>query len=204
MKQITLSAAIMALAMMGCSDAGLDNSVASTSEVNNEQIQQNVVSMPVLKRDVYAEPFTHGDNGYMRYAYPGHAIEVQSYATPDKRGRGQLHIMSGVAPVAINVVTVAVAGCGGSGENFVCLDVRYKTKKNEQSGAMEVIADTEEMSDWVQPGGIGVVSAFAAVWNPGKANEFIFSTVTYGGALNEYSAYMVYNKYLLPYYEANN
>ena len=36
MKKITLSAAALALAMMGCSDAGLDNSVASTNEVKNE------------------------------------------------------------------------------------------------------------------------------------------------------------------------
>ncbi len=36
MKKITLSAAVLALAMMGCSDAGLDNSVASTNEVKNE------------------------------------------------------------------------------------------------------------------------------------------------------------------------
>ena len=39
MKKVTLSAAILALAMMGCSDAGLDNSVASApaSEVKSEQ-----------------------------------------------------------------------------------------------------------------------------------------------------------------------
>ena len=36
MKKITLSAAVLALAMMGCSDAGLDNSVASTNDVKNE------------------------------------------------------------------------------------------------------------------------------------------------------------------------
>ena len=36
MKKVTISAAVLALAMMGCSDAGLDNSVASTNEVKNE------------------------------------------------------------------------------------------------------------------------------------------------------------------------
>ena len=38
MKKITLSAAILALAMMGCSDTGVDNSVASTSEVNDSSV----------------------------------------------------------------------------------------------------------------------------------------------------------------------
>lgn len=38
MKKIALSAAVMALTMMGCSESGLDNSVASTSEVNDSSI----------------------------------------------------------------------------------------------------------------------------------------------------------------------
>lgn len=38
MKKIALSAAVMALTMMGCSESGLDNSVASTSEVNDSRI----------------------------------------------------------------------------------------------------------------------------------------------------------------------
>lgn len=33
MRKITLSAALLALTMMGCSDVGLDNSVASSNEV---------------------------------------------------------------------------------------------------------------------------------------------------------------------------
>ena len=37
MKKVTLSAAILAVAMMGCSDMGVDNSVASTNEVKSEQ-----------------------------------------------------------------------------------------------------------------------------------------------------------------------
>ena len=65
MKKIALSAAIMALAMMGCSDAGLDNSVASTSEINSEQIQSSANEPLVLARSgvvSYAdEPLTVGN-----------------------------------------------------------------------------------------------------------------------------------------------
>ena len=60
MKKITLSAAILALTMMGCSDTGLDNTVASasTSDVQNEQIKKNTEFPLVLKK--VADPVTCG------------------------------------------------------------------------------------------------------------------------------------------------
>ena len=50
MKKSTLSAAIVALAMIGCSESGLDNSVASTSDVKNEQILQNANNTLLLAK----------------------------------------------------------------------------------------------------------------------------------------------------------
>ena len=50
MKKITLSAAILASAMMGCSESGLDNSVASTSEVTDVQNLYSADFVPVLKK----------------------------------------------------------------------------------------------------------------------------------------------------------
>ncbi len=56
MKKITLSAAIMALAMMGCSDVGLDNSVASasTSELKSDQVLQNENDQKKIIADLFS------------------------------------------------------------------------------------------------------------------------------------------------------
>ena len=56
MKKITLSAVLSALFMMGCSDMGVDNSVASTTrEIIDVQNQYSADFVPVLKKtDYYA------------------------------------------------------------------------------------------------------------------------------------------------------
>ena len=47
MKKLTLSAALLAFAMMGCSESGLDNSMASTtSEISNKQIAEYFKTVP--------------------------------------------------------------------------------------------------------------------------------------------------------------
>ena len=63
MKKVTLSATILALSMMGCSDAGLDNSVASTNEVKAEPTQES----------------SYGDNFLAKsgYVWPTHSLAVQ-------------------------------------------------------------------------------------------------------------------------------
>ena len=65
MKKVTLSAVIMALVMMGCSESGEDNSMASmtASDVRNEQIQKNADFPFVLKK--VSDPVSCG-NGMTR------------------------------------------------------------------------------------------------------------------------------------------
>ena len=133
MKKITLSAAIMALAMMGCSDAGLDNSVASTSEVSVEQVQSSA-NEPLVLAKLGAMPNYHareainnlqptGGNwysdhdGYARYQYPNYPIDVEMQTRVDLdwdgyEGQGEFHVLlAPFKPNAILVVSAIVSDC---------------------------------------------------------------------------------------------
>ena len=141
MKKITLSAAIVALAMMGCSDAGLDNSVASTSEINSEQIQSSANEPLVLAKigsklsykdrvDLNGLQPTDGNwnnnhNGYERYQYRDVGIDVEMQTRIDLdwdgyEGQGEYNIIAvpyntyidaPFKPNAILVVTTILADC---------------------------------------------------------------------------------------------
>ena len=128
MKKITLSAAIVALAMMGCSDAGLDNSVASTSEINSEQIQSSA-NEPLVLAKLGARPnyrdrqaidnlqptggnWNYNYNGYERYQYPNLAIDVEMQTRIDLdndgyEGQGVFNAL--VTPFKPNIIIGAVA-----------------------------------------------------------------------------------------------
>ena len=105
MKKITLSAAIMALAMMGCSDAGLDNSVASTNEVKNEQTQNFLAKINAQSENIVNVPLSEGapgvGDGYQFVAYPhaGLGIQVQTRVDLDWDGyEGQGEFFVAAAP----------------------------------------------------------------------------------------------------------
>ena len=59
MKKVTISAAVLALAMMGCSDAGLDNSVASTNEVKKEAQNQNFLAKNYFEQGLWQGMVRH-------------------------------------------------------------------------------------------------------------------------------------------------
>ena len=171
MKKVTLSAAILALMMMGCSDAGLDNSVASVNEVNADQGR-------ALLAKLTPEPISSGEvglehSGYKRYVYPEDGIAVRVHSRPDdftwkSRGRATIWVETSVAA---DLAWDSKAATRGFDVYTAELPVPYEQ--------------------------VGVVAAYGAVWNLGKSSQNEFSSVTYGGTLPDSLAYSVYQKYIL-------
>lgn len=203
MKKIALSAGIMALMMMmGCSDAGLDNTVASTSEAQDEQVLQTSDKVPVLKRYVENAPLSPGYfrknyNGYEVYRYSqygeDYVVEMQTLVDGLK-GVGVYHVKFSLnAPDAIHIVTVAVAGCSVNGNNVECS--YHKSKVSHNYGKRKLEHYTAELPS-VYRGQIGVVSAYAAAWNINRWNEVILNSSTYNG-LDYTTAFLVYQKYVI-------
>lgn len=203
MKKITLSAAVVALAMMGCSDAGLDNSVASTSEVKSEQVQQNVSLLKQVQNKLPNEYLNNGVNqsGYNRYNFDRFNIglELQSYVTSDLRSRGEFNMLTSTLPGEIHIVTVGVVGCRvfPKQQNPQELDVECNIVDSsvDHGAGANMVVETKRF-EHIPRGLIGSVSSFAAVWGPDK----IFTTSTYSGNLDYTTAYLVYQKYLMKAY----
>ena len=197
MKKVTLSAAILALAMMGCSDAGLDNSVASVNEVKNEQDHSFLAKLT-------PEPISSGEvglehSGYKRYVYPGDGIAVRVHSRPDdytwkSRGRATIWVESSVATDAATIVTVAVAGCSMANNGDVtCAHHRANWDVKTATRGFDVFT-AELPVPYIQ---VGVLAAYGAVWNLGKRNQNEFNATTYGGNLPDNMAYSIYEKYIL-------
>ena len=200
MKKITLSAAILALAMMGCSDAGLDNSVASTNEVKKEAQNQNFLAKNYFEQGLW--------QGMVRHEYPGFAIDVNTYAE-GAHGVGAYSLAYGPVPTVANVLTVAVAycefdanatygySCAKHSADFVSgIGLTPIDPMNPHSSAKEVETRTSNLNN-VPVGGIATVTAVGVVWNQGAPNEDVFGVTHYSGPLNDYTAGLVYQKYLL-------
>ena len=197
MKKVTLSAAILALMMMGCSDAGLDNSVASANEVNADQGR-------ALLAKLTPEPISSGEvglehSGYKRYVYPEDGIAVRVHSRPDdftwkSRGRATIWVETSVAADLATVVSVAVAGCTmASNGDVTCAHHRANWDSKAATRGFDVY--TAELPVLYEQ--VGVVAAYGAVWNLGKPSQNEFSSVTYGGTLPDSLAYSVYQKYIL-------
>ena len=201
MKKVTLSAAILALSMMGCSDAGLDNSVASApaSEVKSEQTHN------FLARNFYQD----FHQGFGQYRFAGGVITVNTYEEGN-HGAGEFYFPNGPLPSVVNVLTVAVAYCENDPSDPVYGYSCAKHSAGFQSGAgltpidprnpistgRNVKATTGSLEN-VPMGGLGVVSSIAAVFDQGTPNEDIWGVSLYSGPLTEYTAMKVYQKYLL-------
>ena len=227
MKKITLSAAIMALAMMGCSDAGLDNSVASTSEIKSEQVQSSANEPLVLARSgvvSYAdEPLTGGNfennhNGYERYAYNTTLgfIQVQMQSYHDGvNAVAAYHVMNYPSyPSYIRVVMLPLYHCAWDGNhkpvcNFPGSKPNTKYIKSEMvryTNNITVVAPELVHQSQANVNDLAVVSYFEAVWNDGRPDRVTLKAKTYNGYRlqnNSELAQAVYDKYLKPYAENN-
>lgn len=200
MKKVTLSAAILALTMMGCSDAGLDDSVASANEVNEVNEEQGHAFLAKLTPETLSsgeEGYEH--TGYKRYVYPNDGIAVRVHSRPDdytwkSRGRATLWVETSVAADVATVITVAVAGCSmGRNGDVTCNYHRANWDAKFNSRGFDVF--TAELP--VSYDQVGVMAAYGAVWNLGRRNMNEFYTATYGGNLPDNMADAIYRKYIL-------
>ncbi len=213
MKKITLSAAILALAMMGCSDAGLDNSVASTS-TNEVKSEKAVPFLAKLAPEPLAPSDVDPQSGYRVYDYTqSEGIKVHVHSRPDERtwkgrGRATLWIETPGVPDVSNVLLLAVANCRWVGSSVKCDQHRakhmscvngsgYSTLCGPNNVPRNMDVYTPELGAGITRNDVGVMAAYASIWKLGTNNENTFSTATYGGNMADNMAYAIYTKYLL-------
>jgi len=210
MKKITLSAAIMALAMMGCSDAGLDNSVASTSEIKSEQVQSSANEPLVLARFATGfyrdEPLTGGNipnvgNGYARYSYMsqvGIQVQMQTYYD-GVNAVGAYHVMNVPNnpltnipnyPSHIRIMTLPLYNCKWDHGEAYCHKPGRNPSNERLVDEMRLYPNTVGLTvvaDDIIPQSLGdenklcVVSYFQGVWNEGTSVEVGLTAKTYNG-----------------------
>jgi hypothetical protein len=209
MKKITLSAAIVALAMMGCSDAGLDNSVASTSEIKSEQVQSSA-----------NEPLVLAKSNYVNYDWPTHALTKQeplqkvgpenlvyhSYDTGIKldagtwvdqgsnNGVGWFKMQregDQISPDYIRILTLPLYNCGWKVKDQLASCVtNYNYLKVDQTPSdvkvdeFRVETDTDLIfhpSQGYEYRKQNVMTYYIAVWSENQWNQVILAGTIYNG-----------------------
>ena len=211
MKKITLSAAVVALAMMGCSDAGLDNSVASTSEVTDVQNQYSADFVPVLKKETntmgcdgvvnsacFYRSTVHNGKSYLLWAWSGKS-------TNENVGKGKIWVQMrdqkgrSIPTVAdmVHIRTVSVCDCQLNGVELVCQDHKenpdywsayrfnlVNVNSSEYPGKIAWLENHTKSVQCIDPSSFGTVSSFAVVLNGGTSDETVLMGNTYYGFNN--------------------
>ena len=205
MKKITLSAAILALTMMGCSDVGLDNSVASTSEVTDVQNLYSADFVPALKKqsatficdNFGAYCADHPEVGGKKYRFMIGSTVSGNY------GSGSIWIGSitnsnlSVKADMLHIYTVCVRDCDNLGfcsEHSGVMEYHHSKTFLPANGNYIQMHDLQ--CNVKGNGQVGTVSNYAAVLNAGKSDEIVMMGSTYSGLDNEYQALRVYQNYL--------
>lgn len=202
MKKMALAATLLAVFMMGCSDMGVDNSVASTSEAKigkTEPLLAKIATSPII-----IEPLSPGmegvGNGYQYYPYEnlGIGVAMQTRVDLDWDGyeaQGEYYVADGSNPNTILVVTILVSDCKlhryYQNPNVIAeckwdnIGVEYKVNQNIRS----VLAHSprnpqgKKLSSNKVATDIGAVSAFVGIWNQGTPIEVVHKAATYNGEL---------------------
>jgi len=207
MKKITLSAAVLALTMVGCSESGLDNSVASTSasDVQNGQISKNTEFPFVLKKA--SAPVGCGtgmdwqsceSTYYHPYDGLRYTVMFSSGVRRDREADANLivavrdannNIVNDSKADFVHIITVAVCGCRIIGNQLKCEDYyksRYLPDANvvftTNHGTYVKTNVTEPLSQCAADR-IGTVSTFAAVYNAGSPAELVLAGNTFEGPM---------------------
>ena len=212
MKKITLSAVLSALFMMGCSDMGVNNSVASTTrEITDVQNQYSADFVPVLKKqtttficDRFTSSFfdTSERIGGKRYSI-GIASTVSENGGHGKVWIGSPDINSSLKVDMLHVYTVCVRDCDDEGN---CKDNSGVVRYDDSYTFLPMPKDGQELHWFDQQcqlkkgdGELGTISYYAAVVNAGKPDEIVLTGSTYSvgsGFKNMNQALLVYQKYL--------
>lgn len=229
MKKLALSAAILAMAMMGCSDTGLDNSVASTtSDAEKEQILNTSEKIGSLLKHLVSEDRFQAAyagevkaEGYSFYPIAMSSVNknkqgVGKYFVQVKDGKGRLVDNSKID--VVHIVTINVAGCYMNGYEPECEYVKWHVEHffDQKFGAIDeyttqkmAVCQTAPLSV-PSKDEITTISSYASVWHMGQSNEVILQGMTYAGYLyndmynheaSKQLALLVANKYIMMAYE---
>ena len=224
MKKITLSAAIVALAMMGCSDAGLDNSVASTNEVKSEQNPNFLAKKGDRWPDIQS-PFVYqhefipvGSNGilYIPYGNLGIEFDVETHFIPNSNNTsynaiGKVHAFGGYSfrnPDLIRVMTLPLYNCRMN-PNAYCDHAGYYPNGtnllnyNELSWVdkIDVITKQDSKVKFKYSSLMNAITYYLAVWNKGQTNQVILAGTIFNGEqfkANHDLAQKAYHMYFEP------
>lgn len=222
MKKMALAATLLAVFMMGCSDTGVDNSVASTSDVKNKQTLQNekvaayFSSVPEFKNEVNSEKSvglyktTVVSNTFQFAAYVedeishtyGMGLGVFVDPEPHHRGRSYFYTRKNGNPYTADIIhmyTACAKGCSWNGydvNSFTCQDFDLKYDYDTNVDAFEI--HCKDMT-----GNFGVVTNAAAVLNAGTDNEVIMAMAGHSRNIDDLFGILIYRKYILPLAEAN-
>ena len=207
MKKIALSAAILAFAMMGCSESGMDNSIASasTSDAQNEQISKNTEFPFVLKK--IAAPVTCGtgmDRGSceITYYHPYDGLNYKYWLSSsvhrDRDVAGSIgvvvtdyhgNLVNNSKADFLHIITVGVCGCRIVGNQLKCED--HIDQKFFEANAIFTMNNgfysrtnrTEKQLSQCDANRIGTVSTYAAVFNAGTSTELVLAGNTFEGPM---------------------
>lgn len=205
MKKITLSAAILALTMMGCSESGLDNSVASTSEITDAQNLYSADFVPALKKqsatficdNFGAYCADHPEVGGKKYRFMIGSTVSGNY------GSGSIWIGSitnsnlSVKADMLHIYTVCVRDCDDLGfcsEHSGVMEYHHSKTFLPANGNYIQMQDLQ--CSVTGDDDVGTVSNYAAVLNAGKSDEIVMMGSTYTGLSSYNKALLVYQRYL--------
>ena len=225
MKKVTLSAAVLALSMMGCSDVGLDNSVASTNEVKNEPAQESSYGANFLaKTDDYYWPRIAYVNqkdyapAPVSYGYPNVGIQLSMNTYPAMNSGEQKMYAVGKfdvtqayrAPDMMRVITLPLYNCRmnpnlycdnrgfypGRSNNLVVKEISNKVNGQVVYDVRSVTAVTEKLSTISRwSSEQNSISYCIAVWNEGKSNEVILAGTVFNGQQFKNDRYLAEQAY---------
>ncbi|WP_290765961.1 hypothetical protein [Fibrobacter sp. UBA4297] len=224
MKKITLSAAILAMTMMGCSDTGLDNSVASTNDVKQEKSHNSLAKLidsqnKDFHRLLNMQPTDIHGNGFEYYAFVDAGIGIQFYTIDDLDYDGhEAQALFNIAQAPFNPNTLLVAtglfsDCDSYGYCIGFHNVGVAYNEYENISNVSIISNVSVQSPpnpegdklsrnkWYKE--FGTISAFVAVWNQGTPDELVTNGAIYHGGMFEgpdgaSKARAIYSRYIWP------
>lgn len=216
MKKMTLSAALLAVVLMGCSESGLDNSVATTSESNMESLVKfpenpdlKLIENPNLLARVTADCVTSDGNSFVSQgcgttkSIEGHTYSYAFWLDVNANNQGyplvyvSIDGQNSTTVDYFHIRTVCVQGCDAYGNCRIHKSVPY-SNPNQQFDRNNWFVSNSTMCPSI-PGSnssIGVVSTYAAVKNAGTSDEVLIQESAYYH-LDYNQALGVYRNYIL-------
>ena len=220
MNKISISAALLALAMLGCSESGMENSMAPVTSASQDGIVQMTDETPIiLKKATVSCPDGIGQyecpskfvDAAKGYTYTANGIALTSGNTG---GEGRVYIrvkdrqgrfVNNSHVDFLHTYGIAVCDCRMNGVDFNCQNHSFLAPgflsnidftPNNQNGIG--IIDRSVLSNQCAADRLGYLFIYAAVFNAGRSDEVVLQGASYAGNLNANTAVRVYQKYILP------